>query len=232
MAIHAATLLTLFCGISAVAGQEPLELIKDIPLPEVTGGDFDHFAVDLNSNRLYVPAEVYASIEVFNLKTGEHLRSATGRVKSPHMLALVPDKKELFVADAKNASCDVLDAADLHLLKRIDLEPGPDFGVYDDASRILYLGNGGKSAKADFSYISIIAVDRKEIIGRIRVDAATPKGMRIDRRANRLYVNMRDKNSVGVIDLRSRALIHTWTFPGLTSNAARGFDAGVHRLFI
>ena len=232
MAIHAATLLTLFFGISAMAGQEPLELIKDIPLPEITGGDFDHFAVDLNRNRLYVPAEVYASIEVFNLKTGEHLRSATGRVKSPHMLALVPDKKELFVADAKNASCDVLDAADLHLLKRIDLEPGPDFGVYDDASRILYLGNGGKGAKADFSYISMISVDRKEVIGRIRVDAATLKGMRIDHQANRLYVNMRDRNAVGVIDLASRAIVHTWTFPGLTSNAAMGFDAGNHRLFI
>jgi DNA-binding beta-propeller fold protein YncE len=145
---------------------------------------------------------------------------------------LMPSKKELFVADAQNASCDVLDAADLHLLKRITLEPGPDFGVYDDASKILYLGNGGKSAKADFSYISMISVDRKEVIDRIRVDAATLKGMRIDHQANRLYVNMRDKNAVGVIDLGSRAIVHTWTFPGLTSNAAMGFDEGNHRLFI
>jgi DNA-binding beta-propeller fold protein YncE len=235
IAIHAATLatlLTLFPSLNAVAGQEPLELIKNIPLPQITGGDFDHFAVDLAKNRLYVPSEVYASIEVFNLKTGEHLRSATGLVKSPHMLALMPDKKELFVADAHNASCDVLDAADFHLLKRIALEPGPDFGVYDDASKILYLGNGGKGAKADFSYISMIAVDRKEVIGRIRVDAATLKGMRIDHQANRLYVNMRDKNAVGVIDLGNHAVVGNWTFPGLTSNAAMGFDAGNHRLFI
>jgi DNA-binding beta-propeller fold protein YncE len=232
IAVHAATLLTSFFSVNAPAAQQPLELIKNIPLPEITGGDFDHFAVDLDKNRLYVPSEVYASIEVFNLKTGEHLRSATGLVKSPHMLALMPDKEELFVADARNASCDVLDAADLHLLKRIALEPGPDFGVYDDASRILYLGNGGKSAKADFSYISMISVDRKEIIGRIRVDAATLKGMRIDRQTNRLYVNMRDKNAVGVIDLGSRAVVSTWTFPGMTSNAAMGFDAGNHRLFI
>jgi hypothetical protein len=224
--------LALFFSVNAVAAAEPLELIKEVPLPEITGGDFDHFAVDLESNRLFVPAEVYASIEIFNLKTGEHLSSATGLVKSPHMLALMPDKRELFVADARNASCDVLDAADLHLLKRIALEPGPDFGVYDGTSRILYLGNGGKSAQADFSYISLISVDRKEVIHRIRVDAATLKGMRIDHRANRLYVNMRDKNAVGVVDLGSRAVVHTWTFPGLTSNAAMGFDEGNHRLFI
>src|SRR6202166_1259040 len=232
MAIHAATLLTVFLSVNSMAAQEPLELVKNIPLPEITRGDFDHFAVDLNGNRLYVPSEVYASIEVFNLKTGEHLRSATGLVKSPHMLALMPGKKELFVADAHDASCDVLDAADLHLLKRIALEPGPDFGVYDDASKILYLGNGGKAANADFSYISKMSVDRKEVIDRIRVDAATLKGMRIDRQTNRLYVNMRDKNAVGVIDLGSRAVVSTWTFPGMTSNAAMGFDAGNHRLFI
>ncbi len=232
IAIYAATLLTSFLSVAAVAVQEPLQLLKSIPLPQVTGGDFDHFAVGLKENRLYVPSEVYASIEVFNLKTGEHLRSATGLVKSPHMLALMPGEKELFVADAHNASCDVLDAADLHLLKRISLQPGPDFGVYDDASKLLYLGNGGKAAKADFSYISVISVDRKEVIDRIRVDAATLKGMRIDHKSNRLYVNMRDKNAIGVIDLGTRALVDTWTFPGLTSNAAMGFDAGNHRLFI
>jgi DNA-binding beta-propeller fold protein YncE len=232
ISINAAALLTLSLSVNAVAGPDPLELIKNTPLPEITGGDFDHFAVDLDKNRLYVPAEVYASIEVFNLKTGEHLRSATGLVKSPHMLALMPDKHELFVADAHDAACDVLDAGDLHLLKRIALEPGPDFGVYDDASKILYLGNGGKGAQADFSYISLISVDRREVIDRIRVDAATLKGMRIDPQANRLYVNMRDKNAVGVIDLGSRAVIRTWTYPGLTSNAAMGFDEGNHRLFI
>jgi DNA-binding beta-propeller fold protein YncE len=232
IAAHAAALLALFLSVNAVAGQEPLALIKNIPLPAITGGDFDHFAVDLDKNRLYVPSEVYASIEVFNLKTGEHLKSATGLIKSPHMLALMPDKNELFVADAHNASCDVLDATDLHLLKRIALEPGPDFGVYDGASKILYLGNGGKSANADFSYISLISVDRKEVVDRIRVDAATLKGMRIDHQANRLYVNMRDKNAVGVIDLAGKAVLHTWTFPGLTSNAAMGFDEGNHRLFV
>jgi DNA-binding beta-propeller fold protein YncE len=231
-ALRAATLITSFLSLDAVAAQEPLELLKNIPLPQITGGDFDHFAVGLDKNRLYVPSEVYASIEVFNLKTGEHLRSATGLVKSPHMLALVPNEKELFVADARNASCDVLDAADLHLLKRISLEPGPDFGVYDDASRLLYLGNGGKAAKADFSYVSVISVDRKEVIARIRVDAATLKGMRIDHAANRLYVNMRDRNTIGVIDLGTRAVVDTWTFPGLSSNAAMGFDAGTHRLFV
>src|SRR5258708_29723400 len=43
---------------------------------------------------------------------------------------------------------------------------------------------------------------------------------------------MGDKNAVGVTDLASGAVAHPWTFPGLTSNAAMGFDEGNHRLFI
>jgi hypothetical protein len=52
IAIHAATLLSSFLSVNAMAAQEPLELIKSTPLPEVTGGDFDHFAVGLKKNRL------------------------------------------------------------------------------------------------------------------------------------------------------------------------------------
>lgn len=232
IAVPPAALLTLALGLNAVAAPAPLELVTNIPLPAVTGGDFDHFAVDLKKNRLFVPSEDYESIEVFNLKTGQHLRSATGLVNSPHMLKFVADKNELFVADAHNGFCDVLDATDLHLIKRITLEPGADFGVVDPVSRILYLGNGGKGAQSAFSDISMISIDRKEVIGNIRLEAATLKGMVIDHKANRLYVNMRDKNQIGVIDLNSKSLVQTWNFPGLTSNAAMGFDEENHRLFV
>ena len=77
------TLFTLSPGALHAADMAPLTQIGSTPLPEVTGGDFDHFAVDLRHNRLYVAAEVYASIEVFDLKTGKHLLSARGVVKSP-----------------------------------------------------------------------------------------------------------------------------------------------------
>jgi DNA-binding beta-propeller fold protein YncE len=188
--------------------------------------------VDLGKDKLYVPSEVYGSIEVFKLRTGEHLSSVKGIVKSPHMLALMPDRNELFVADALDTACDVLDATDLHLIKRIPLEARPDAGVYDPVSRILYLGNGGSPANSETSYVSMISVDRKEVIGRIGLNAATLKGMVIDHQANRLYVNMRDKNRVAVIDLKSNTMAESWSFPGLKSNAAMALDEDNHRLFI
>jgi hypothetical protein len=107
--------LALFLGSGALADEPPLTPVSSTPLPAVTGGDFDHFAVDLAHDRLFVPAEVYASIEVFELKSGKHLSSARGVAKSPHKLELIPDKNELLVADAGDASCKILDAKDLQI---------------------------------------------------------------------------------------------------------------------
>jgi DNA-binding beta-propeller fold protein YncE len=135
------------------ANTSPLRLLKTTPLPAITGGDFDHFVVNRRNNRLYVVAEVYGSIEVFDLRTGEHLRSARGVVKSPRKIAMLEDKGELVVNDADTSSCEFLDAKDLHLLASVPLEEGPDAGVKDPATRIFYVGNGGKAAHATSAYV-------------------------------------------------------------------------------
>jgi hypothetical protein len=43
-----------FASTSFAANQstEPLAVLSTTPLPEITGGDFDHFAVDLSRSRL------------------------------------------------------------------------------------------------------------------------------------------------------------------------------------
>src|SRR5260370_38266909 len=138
----------------------PLTPIGSTPLPEVTGGDFDHFAVDLRHNRLYVAAEVYASIEAFDLKTGKHLLSARGVVKSPRKIVFLEDRNQLLVADTGNASCEFLDGTSLQLIKSVALDPGPDAGVNDPQSHIFYEGNGARPATTECSYVGMISIDK------------------------------------------------------------------------
>lgn len=234
MALTTALIALFACAPGALQAAEmaPLTLIGSTPLPEVTGGDFDHFAVDLRHNRLYVAAEVYASIEVFDLETGKHLLSARGVVKSPRKIVFLEDRNQLLVADAGNASCELLDGTNLQLIKSVALELGPDAGVYSPQSRIFYVSNGGRAAKTDFSYISMISVDKQQEMGRIRVDAATLKTVVIDPKTEKLYVTMRDKNEVGVVNLGKKAVEQTWSSPELHVDSAMAYDPIHKRLFV
>ena len=43
--------------LASAQSQPPLKFLQDIPLPGVATGDFDHFAVDLAGNRLFLAGE-------------------------------------------------------------------------------------------------------------------------------------------------------------------------------
>jgi len=230
------TTVALFSlSVPSIHGQakEPLHLVSTTRLPEITGGDFDHFAVDLKHHRLYVVAEVYASIEVFSLPDGKHLDSIRDVVKSPRKIAFVPDKQELLVADAGNASCEILDANDLrHRITSVPLEPGPDAGAYDPRSHIFYVGNGGRAAHQDHSYVTAISIDTNKVLDRVEIPAATIKTIVLDPRGHRIYATMRDKNQVAVVDLARKSVEAVWSNPALHTDSAMTTDLEHHRLFV
>ncbi|MFL9912926.1 YncE family protein [Paraburkholderia sp. RL17-337-BIB-A] len=232
------TLLRLFSAcltifpLIATASPAPLTWLKTIPLPAVTGGDFDHFAVDLPHRRLYVSAEEYGSIEVFSLPDGEHLSSKRAVAKSPHKILLTNDGKTMFIADAGDANVKIVDTSNFQVEKTVSLEPQPDSGVADRKNGILYVGNGGVQSHQDDAYITLLSLSDGAVLGKVHVPAAQLKGMVIDHASSRLFVNLRDKNQVGVIDLKARKLVGVWTVPGPSRNSAMAFDSEHKRLFI
>src|SRR5258708_36244471 len=98
--------LILSSRVASAAGKaepaQPLTLLHMTSLPEITG-DFDHFAVDLKRNHLFVSVEVHHSVEMFDLHTGEHLQSIGG-FKTPHSLAFAPAKDALLVPDGGDSA--------------------------------------------------------------------------------------------------------------------------------
>jgi hypothetical protein len=207
-------------------------------LPDITG-DFDHFAVDLKRNHLFVSAEVHHSVEMFDLRTGEHLQSIPG-FKTPHSLAFVPEKDELLVADGGDSALILVSAEDLHRLDRIPLIDGsatgkgdsPDAAFYDAANRLYYIGNGGVSANLPDSKISIFSADQGKLIGDLSVPGNNVESIGIDSIHHRLYVNIRDKKEIGVFDLNTKQFITAWTVPGINRNTALVVDARDQRIFV
>ena len=218
---------------------QPVTLIHNVPVPNVPAGDFDHFAVDLKRGHLFVSAEVNHSVEMFDLKTGEHLKSLDG-YKTPHSLAFVPEKDELLVADGGDSALDVVSGEDYHRIDRIQLIDGsttkkgdsPDAGYYDGANRLYYVGNGGISANLETSKISIYSVDQNKLIGDIDVPTNNVEAFGIDDNTHRLFVNMRDHHEVGIFDLNTKKMIKTFTAEGMNRNTSLVVDPKSKRVFV
>jgi 6-phosphogluconolactonase (cycloisomerase 2 family) len=215
---------------SAAQAQQPLTLLTKTPLPQISG-DFDHFAFDLNRNRLVVAAEENHTLEVFELKSGKHLRTIPG-FKAPHSIAYVSGKDEFFIADGEDASCIILSGSDFHRVDRIPLAPGADAALYDSQKGRLYIGNGGREEKKKTSTITIIAVADHKKIGEIPIDGDNIEAMAVDHAHHRLFVNIRDKKQIGVIDLSSNKTVSTWTAPGMNRNTTLRFDEVNQRVFV
>jgi len=224
---------------TAVAGQaSPVTLVRTVYMPEIVG-DFDHFTVDLKRGHLFVSAEVHHSVEMFELKTGDHLQSIGG-FKTPHSIAFAAEKDELMVADGGDSSLVLLSGEDFHHIDRIQLIDGsatgkgdsPDAAYYDAPNRLYYIGNGGVSANLPDSQISIFSVDQGKLVGSIFIPGNNVESMGVDNLHHRLYVNIRDKHQVGVVDLQTKKVINTWTTPDLNANTALAVDPEHERIFV
>lgn len=228
----AATLAALMLMSSICAAESPkLTLVSTTPLPAIAGGDFDHFAVDLPHSRLYVSAEKYGSIEVFSLD-GKHLASQRRVARSPHKIELTNNGRRLLIVDAGDASVKIVDTRTFDVLKTIPLEPQPDSGVTDRRSGIFYVGNGGVQSHKDSARLTLISIKNGTVLGGIDVPGAQVKAMVIDPATDCLFVNLRDKNEIAVVDLKTRKLKSTWTVPGPSRNSAMAFDPKANRLFV
>ncbi len=226
----AVSLLFSFPQLAIARSKEPLTLLATIQLNGIDG-DFDHLAYDLKRNRLIVAAEEHHTLELFDLKTGKHLQSISG-FKAPHSIAYVPESDELFITDGEDASCLILSGSDFHRVSRIPLRAGPDAALYDPASKRYYIGNGGRQEKAKTSAITILSVIDHRKVADIAIDGDNIEAMAVDHANHRLFVNIRDKKEIGVVDLTSNTVVTTWTAPGLNRNTPMMFDEPNQRLFL
>lgn len=236
--LAAITAIAPFAQASTNQEQQPVTLLRTTYLPDIIG-DFDHFAVDMKRGHLFVSAEVHHSIEMFDLKTGEHLQSIGG-FKTPHSVAFAPEKDELMVADGGDSALILISGEDFRRIDRVPLIDGsatgkgdsPDAAYYDAANRLYYIGNGGVSANLPDSQISIFSVDQGKLIGSISIPGNNVESMGVDNLHHRLYVNIRDKHQIGVVDLLEKKILTTWTTPDLNGNTALAVDPQHERIFV
>jgi hypothetical protein len=113
-------LAVLTCAVPSPAQEQtPLRLVQTITVPGVR--KWDHFGVDLKGNRLFATSEEEPAVEVFDLRTNEHIRSLTD-FKEPHNVLPFPEMKKIFVVDGEASEIKILDYDSLQLVGHIPLQ--------------------------------------------------------------------------------------------------------------
>jgi len=131
---------------SEAAAADALRLLSRTALASYDG-DFDHFGADVKGNRLFLAGEDGGTLEVFDLRTGAHVKTVPG-METPHAIHYVPEKNRLIVSNSGDGLSKVLDGSTYAVIDTIKLTPGADAMSYDASARQLWFVTGGKNAAA------------------------------------------------------------------------------------
>ena len=225
----AVVLLLLLGAFSAHAqATSLLTLQRTIPLPAGTG-KFDHFAVDLAANRLFIAATTDHSVEIMELTAGRVTGSLTG-VGKPHGLAWIPATGRLYAADGTQGDLKIFAGSPLNQAQSVKLSDDADDMVYDPKSKLLYVGHGGSDA-ANPARVAVIDTASQTLLANLPV-AAHPEALEIDNANDRIFVNVAEAAEVVVIDGTSHTQTATWKLTRAKDNVPLAYDQENQVLFV
>lgn len=223
-------LASVVCAAAALAAPstQPLVLLGRTSLPGYDG-DFDHLFADISENKLFVAAEDHGTVEVFNLKTGRHLKTL-GTFKTPHAFFLVPGTHRLIITD--NSGPRIMDDRDYKILGHIDVAPGADTEYYDASAKRLYIVSGGDDVNLKNCWLNEIDPWTGRVLRQLKFDSSHVEAMQAEQQGGRIFINIADKSEVDVIDKKSLTVIGHWPIVGAAVNLAMALDEPDHRLFV
>ena len=230
LTVYMITILAL-CALAANPQKKlPLRLIATTPMPGFSG-DFDHFGLDREGNRLFLAAEEHKTVEVFDLRTGKRIHSIEG-FGQPLMMAYLPEQNQLIVTDGGDSAVHLVDCTSYKIIKTIKLGEGVDHGVLNPRNHYYYVENAGGS-NAPSHVLSIIDTKSFKQVGEVAgLPGSSNEGMVIDHAGKKLYVNLTGTDEIGVVDLDSRQLVAKWPLSNAHVAHAIVLDEVDHRIFI
>ena len=209
----------------------PLKLIQTISLAGVDGA-LDHMAIDLERQRLFVPAEQHGTIEVVDLKNGRRIRTISD-ARWPSTIIYHRESDQIFVSDRADGTCKVFSGKTYELTKSIKLTVGADNAAYDAAKHSLYIATGGRHAGLPYTLIAIVDASTSQHVGDIQVDSANVQAMAFESAGSKMYADLADVSKVAVIDREKRTVLTTWpTTPQCQRPYAMALDSTDYRLFV
>jgi len=189
-------------------------------------GGMDYLTVDSTTHHLYVPRVTHTL--VIDGTSGKVLGDIPGQQKA-HGVALVPKLNRGFITDGGGKGAVVVfDLKTNAILGTITAQPDADGIIYDPGSDRVLVSAGDSN-----SLITIKPdIDPKTgtIEGPIALSGA-PEFLAADG-AGKVYVNLEDKDTVAVVDLKTRKVTARWPVAPGGSPVGMAIDTQRHTLII
>src|SRR5882724_9802549 len=213
----------ILCGVNASGAEPtPLKHVQTISLAGVKGR-FDHFAMDVKGQRLFVAALGNNSVEVIDLASGKRAHSISG-LQKPQGVLFLPESNRLCVAGGGDGTLKIFDAANYKLLGNIgSLDDADNVRVEPDGRRVVAgYGDGA---------LAVLNVKRGEKIGEIKLKGH-PESFQVEQREKRIFVNVPNAKQIAVVDRERRSVAATWPMEKFGANFPMALDECNSRLFI
>jgi DNA-binding beta-propeller fold protein YncE len=226
-----AAIVVFFAVTASAQSKPPLRLLETIPLPDLKAGDFDHFAVDLAGNRLFLTGEANNAVLVLDIRANKLIHTISD-VDEPHSLLYLPAAKQLWVVAGGDGTVKIFDSGTYALVETVKVTDGADSSAYDPAKHLFYIAAGGSDAKLPYSLIDIVDTSTRKKVGDIKVDSVNIEALALEKNGPRIFANVRDKSLVGVIDREKKMVTTTWPLGELHGNTPLTYDDANHRIFV
>jgi len=224
-------ILGLFVDQARCQVAAPIKLLQTYELPAEVKGNFDHFGIDLKGGRLFATPEGYHAVVVFDFKTGKQLHKMDG-IGKPHAVLYREDLNRIYVTDGDAGDLKIFDGTTYKLVSSVKLLEDADSIGYDQATKYLYIDNGGGDVHQTYSMLSVVDTTAGKKLADLKIDGETLEAMTLEKSTSRMYVNNRAKNQVSVVDREKRELLASWPVTLCKNNVAMALDEANHRLFV
>lgn len=226
-----AVILAACAAMGRAQDPAPLRLMQTFKLSPEIKGNFDHFAIDVKTNRLFATPEGYKAVLVFDVQAGKLLHTIRG-IEKPHAILYREDLNRLYVTDGEAGELKIYDATTYALLSTVKLLLDTDSIGYDPETKLLYIDNGGGDVHQTYSMISVVDTNVGKKVADIKVDGDTLEALRLEESSPKMFVNNKAKSQVEVIDRNKREIVASWPVTKSKTNVAMALDEANHRLFI
>src|ERR1700688_610528 len=223
-------LVLVWGGKSSAQEKTPLRLVQTISLNGLTR-HWDHFGADVKSNRLFVTSGDEPVVDVIDMRTNKLIHTITG-TKGSHNVLTFPEMKKIVVVDGEASELKIYNYDTYELMGHTELTIDADPAVYDPATKLMYVVNGGRAAKTPYCLISIVDTVSGKKLADMKLDTNRLESMALEKSGPRLFVNMTTANEIGVVDREKRVVVQTWPITAGKENVPMAFDEARHRLFV